>query len=49
MTYRNTDTAVEKNEETEFAQGPLSILYKAVKNNTKVGLFSGFCYFLGAH
>ena len=34
---RNPENTVEKNEEEEFAKGPLSILYQAVKNNTKVG------------
>ncbi|OAO16696.1 small nuclear ribonucleoprotein D2 [Blastocystis sp. ATCC 50177/Nand II] len=33
---RNPVKTVVKNEEEEFAKGPLSILYQAVKNNTKV-------------
>ena len=33
---RNPEGIVEKNEEEEFAKGPLSILYQAVKNNTAV-------------
>lgn len=33
---RNPEGVVEKNEEEEFAKGPLSILYQAVKNNTAV-------------
>ncbi|KAK8822288.1 small nuclear ribonucleoprotein D2 [Blastocystis sp. ATCC 50177/Nand II] len=32
----NPVKTVVKNEEEEFAKGPLSILYQAVKNNTKV-------------
>lgn len=33
---RNPEGVIEKNEEEEFAKGPLSILYQAVKNNTAV-------------
>ena len=40
---------VVKNEEEEFAKGPLSILYQAVKNNTKVGGGFGALFDVGAH
>lgn len=41
---RNPDNSLEKSEEAEFAQGPLSILYRAVKNGTSVGAFSNRFY-----
>ena len=34
--FRNTENVTERSEEEEFAKGPLSILYQAVKNNTQV-------------
>ena len=36
LTIRNTENGTERSEEEEFAKGPLSILYQAVKNNTQV-------------
>ena len=33
---RNPDHVTERNEEEEFQQGPLSVLYDAVKNHTQV-------------
>ena len=47
MICRNPDNSLEKSEEAEFAQGPLSILYKAVKNNTSVGARAAALMFLG--
>ena len=47
--YRNPEGVVEKNEEEEFAKGPLSILYQAVKNNTAVNNFECMCNLLGSH
>lgn len=49
MICRNPDNSLEKSEEAEFAQGPLSILYRAVKNGTSVGVFSTAPMFLGTH
>lgn len=46
--YRNPDTTTERNEEEEFAKGPLSILYNAVKNNTQVESFGLLFYGVGA-
>ena len=44
---RNPDNSLEKSEEAEFAQGPLSILYRAVKNGTSVDVFFSTLMFLG--
>lgn len=46
---RNPVKTVVKNEEEEFAKGPLSILYQAVKNNTKVGGGFSALFDVGAH
>ena len=46
---RNPVKTVVKNEEEEFAKGPLSILYQAVKNNTKGGGGFGALFDVGAH
>lgn len=48
VTCRNPEQVTGRNEEEEFAKGPLSVLYDAVKNHTQVGSIDRCVDVLGA-